>query len=160
MFTFLDHLIDECCTFLPITHDTSDTFWMEVGVVVIREHWKDRDTSLTHQAQRLLVKPIFHLVGLRIDKEPLRQHHIQVSYIVLQRDVSVLIPVNIPCRAHTNPWVVPLPKVFLRQTVRLSYKTLLLYGSFRIVIMHLLLLEEVTKRLIECCRLVVLGIRR
>ena len=133
---------------------------MEVGVVVIGEHRKNRNTCSTHQPQCLLINPILYLVGLRIDKKPLWQNHIQMLDIVLQGDISMLIPVYIPCRTHTDSWIVPLTKVFLCQTICLSNKSLFLNRSLRIVIVHLLLLEEVAERLIKLCRLVILGIRR
>ena len=108
-----------------------------------------------HEFKCPLVDTCFNTVGLWIDEIPLWQHHIEVFKIVFQRDVSMFIPVYVPCRAYSHAWISPFFDVFLRHIVRMTYETMLSCSHLCIVTVHLLFLEEVTERLVNFSSLVV-----
>ena len=56
------------------------------------------------------------------------------------------VPVDVPCRAYSYPWVVPLVDEFLCNLVAVSYEAVVMA-----VVLHIVIVQARVEELVACC---------
>ena len=111
-----EQTVDKLLTQRGIAHDTSYAFWVERVFIVICKHGEDWHSRTTHEGQCFLIYSRLEFAGLRVDEEPLRNNHVEVLHVLLERPLGMPVPVDIPGGAHTHARIRPFVDIFLCQS--------------------------------------------
>ena len=133
-----DKGIEELFAKVFVAHDAADALGTEVIAIVVGEHRHNRHSTLAHDSQRLLIDSHFQTAGLGIDEEPLRDDHVEVLHVLLERAQGVCVPVDIPRGAHAKARIGPLVDVFLRKSRTVSNEAVGSVIVFLVGVVHAL----------------------
>ena len=147
---------DKLVALVLVAHYPANGLWIKVAAVVVGEHRQHGHSCLSHLAQGFVIDARLEAVGGGVDEEPFRNDHVELLHSPFQRCQRVCIPVDIPCRAHTDTRVAPFVDELLGDLVAVTDEAVVAAVVVHIVVVHAALKELVAQSLVRLRCLVVL----